>query len=143
MKAKKFPEQDGKSTFGLHLMLDAYGVPSKPLDDMKLIYKFLNDLPDKIGMKRLTNPFVVNAEETASKFDPGGISGVVLIAESHISIHTFAKRGFFTFDIYSCSDFTDEIPTLLEAIKAYFPYKDHELQTVKRGLNYPLTNNED
>ena len=124
------------SPFGMHMMLDAYNVPFKQLDDMKLVYKFLFDLPDIIGMNKLTTPLVVNADESAKGKDPGGISGFVMIKESHISIHTFAKKGFFTFDLYSCNDFNDQVETILNYIKKTFPYKKEELQIVKRGIKY-------
>lgn len=139
-KRKLFPNKNGTTTLGMHFMLDAYGVPFEPLDDMKLIYKFLYELPEKIGMTRLTMPFVHDADESASKFDPGGISGIILIYESHITIHTFAKRGFFTMDLYSCSNFDEEVEPLLAHVKSVFPYKKHELQIVKRGTKYPLEN---
>ncbi|MFB5615495.1 MAG: adenosylmethionine decarboxylase [Candidatus Nitrosomaritimum yanchengensis] len=135
---KRFPVENGTTTFGLHLMLDAYDVPKEKLDDMKLAYKFLNELPEKIGMKKLTTPLVADADQSATEFDPGGISGVVLINESHISIHTFADKGFFTMDIYSCSDFSEQQDDLLEHIRDYYPFKDHELQIVTRGKKYPM-----
>lgn len=122
--------------FGMHLMLDAYGVKPEILDDMKLIYKFLFNLPDEINMSKLTTPFVVNADESKSKKDPGGISGVVLIKESHISIHTFSKKGFLTLDLYSCNNFDKDVDKIMKYIKKHFPYKKYELQIVKRGLKY-------
>jgi len=138
MSIKRFPAKKGKTTFGMHMMLDAYNVPFKYLDDMKLVYKFLHELPEKIGMSRLSTPMVVNADESATKYDPGGISGVVLINESHISIHTFAKKGFLTMDLYSCSNFENEVKSILKYTKKSFPYKSHELQIVNRGLKYPI-----
>ena len=140
---KVYPVNDGKTILGMHLMLDAYGVAHKPLDDMKLVFKYLNTLPAMIGMSILSTPNVVDAEETASKLDPGGISGIVMIAESHISIHTFAKRGFFSMDLYSCSNFEDDVDTVMEYTKKIFPRKKHHLQIVKRGLEYPVHNVEE
>lgn len=134
-----FPIVDHRTTFGLHLMLDAYHVEPKLLDDMKRVFKFLNELPKVIDMKKLTEPYVVDADATAAGKDPGGISGFIMIAESHISIHTFANRGFFTMDCYSCNNFESEVDTLLEYTKKMFPYTDSELNIVKRGLKYPAS----
>ncbi len=139
-KIKQFPVKNGHTTFGLHLLLDRYGINRTQLDDMKLVFKYLNELPGVISMKKLTSPIVVDADATASGKDPGGISGAVIIAESHISIHTFAKRGFLTMDCYSCSDFSDQVDELLRYTKKLFPYKNHELQIVKRGTKYPIKN---
>lgn len=137
---KTFTQRKGQTTLGMHLMLDAYGASWRHLDDMKRVYKFLYRLPEIIGMNRLSTPLVVNADESATGRDPGGISGVVLIAESHISIHTFARRGFFTFDIYSCSNFSEQIDKVLDYVSKMFPYKEKELRVVKRGTHYPLAN---
>ena len=139
-KRKTFPVKNGKTTLGMHLMLDAYGVPFEQLNDMKLVFKFLYRLPDIIGMSRLSTPLVVNAEETASGFDPGGISGVIMVNESHIGIHTFAKRGFFSLDVYSCSNFKHYVDSLLKYTKKTFPYKKKALRIVRRGLEYPIKN---
>ena len=56
--------------FGLHLMLDAYNCDSKMLNDKKLVYKILDTLPGKIGMKKLIDPHVVFAKAN-KKRDPG------------------------------------------------------------------------
>lgn len=128
------------TTFGLHLMLDAYGVDRKKLDDMKRVYKFLDDVPDMIGMTQLGLPVVVDVDASGKGKDPGGISGFVIVAESHVSVHTFAKRGFFTMDVYSCKNFKDQIDKLMAYVKKMFPYKEKELRVVKRGLKYPVEN---
>lgn len=138
--SRQFPIEGNQTTFGLHLMLDAYNVDPEKLADMKRVFAYLNDLPGIISMKKLTTPYVVDADATASGKDPGGISGFVMIAESHISIHTFANKGFFTMDCYSCNDFEQEIDALLEYTKKIFPYTESELNVVKRGLKYPIEN---
>ncbi len=137
-KAKQFPIKDGQTTFGLHFMIDAYKANPSDLNDLSKIYHFLNDLPDRIGMHKLAPPTIVNASATATGKDPGGITGFVLIAESHISIHTFANKGFFTMDIYSCNDFTDHIDTILKHIQQTFPHQEHEINQVRRGTKYPM-----
>lgn len=121
-------------------MLDAYGSNPEPLNDMRVVFRFLDELPTLINMHKLAAPFVVDAKETDTGKDPGGVTGFVLIAESHISIHTFPKRGFFTLDLYSCNNFDDQVDTILDHIQQTFGYKEKELQIVKRGLNYPLHN---
>lgn len=126
-----------KTTFGMHLMLDAYEANPKKLDDMKLIFKFLNTLVKKIGMSQLTAPIVIDCDETETGKDPGGISGFVVIAESHISIHTFPKRGFFTMDLYSCREFKKDLEMVLAYTKECFEYKREELNIVQRGSFYP------
>jgi len=126
--------------FGMHLMLDAYGADVDKLNDMKLVFKFLNDLPELIGMTKLSAPSVLDCDATKTGKDPGGISGFVIIAESHVSIHTFAKRAFFTMDLYSCNNFEDKINKVLEYTKKTFGFTKRELNIVTRGKEYPTKN---
>lgn len=121
--------------FGLHLTLDAYGGSKTKLFDMKRVFKVLNELPAMLGMKKLTTPYVVDAPPVTPK-DQGGISGFVMIAESHISIHTFPDKGFLTADIYSCKAF--DTPKALEFFKKNFDLKEMEVNIIKRGLKFPM-----
>jgi S-adenosylmethionine decarboxylase len=122
--------------FGVHLTLDGYGGNYEKLFDMKRIFKVLDDLPAFLGMKKLTSPYVVDAPPTTPK-DQGGISGFVMIAESHISIHTFPDKGFLTADVYSCKPFdTDKT---VKFFKKQFELKDLETNIIKRGLKFPAT----
>ncbi|MEK6954143.1 MAG: adenosylmethionine decarboxylase [Candidatus Micrarchaeota archaeon] len=89
---------------GPHLMLDCYGCDKKALNDMNIVFKCLDELPEKVKMHKMTLPYCVNWPGGTPN-DGGGISGFVLIAESHISIHTFPDLGYLTFDIYSCKEF--------------------------------------
>jgi len=137
-KNTEFPVRNGFGLFGLHLMVDAYDANPEKLADMKLVFSFLNNLPEKIEMKKLTAPQVIDADATATGKDPGGISGVVIIAESHISIHTFPNKGFLTMDLYSCNNFEEFVPTVVEYIKETFEFEYKELQLVTRGGYYPM-----
>ncbi len=134
----KFPVVNGKAQFGLHLMLDAYEGDKEKLNDMARVFRFLRDLPARIGMHTLMPPVVLEAQDTGTGFDTGGYTGVVIIAESHISIHTFPDKGFFTMDVYSCSDFASEVDEIMNYTKETFGFGKHELQIVKRGLEFPM-----
>jgi len=98
----------------------------------------LVELPQQLGMDRLSDPYVFRAEDNAIK-DPGGWSGIVVIAESHISIHTFPKRKFVSIDVYTCTNGIDR-----EFIKKYFTgifdIEEIEENFVKRGIKYPAFN---
>lgn len=126
-----------KTPFGMHLMLDAYECDSAALKDANTIYEVLDELPTLIGMTKMTKPYIVFTEGNNKK-DPGGWSGFVLIEESHISIHTFVRRRFFTFDIYSCKEFdTDKA---IEYLKKRFKTNDVEYSIENRGKRYPEEN---
>ena len=125
--------------FGLHLMLDMYHCDAAALNDKSLVENILNTLPEKLGMHKLTEPVVVYAEPNNIK-DSGGYSGFVMIQESHISIHTFAKRGFVTIDVYSCTQFDTD------ACVNYFSqvFKTNEFEKIieVRGKHYPAQDSE-
>lgn len=120
--------------FGFHLTLDLYGCPLQTLNNMEVVYNSLNDLPNKIGMHPLIKPIVVNAAANVVK-DPGGYSGFTIIQESHISVHTFTKRGFVSIDVYSCKEF-DKDAAKKHFIEVFKP-KNVEEHYIDRGLYYP------
>ena len=77
-----------------------------------------------------------------NKKDPGGLSGFVLIAESHISIHRFPRRGFVTADVYSCQDDLDGV-RLEHAFTKALGATSCETFEVIRGRHYPAADVED
>ena len=124
--------------FGEHFMLDGYQGDYKRLNDKDLVMLSLVELPHQLGMKRLSDPYVFAAPENNIK-DPGGWSGFVVIAESHISIHTFPARKFVSIDVYTCINGLD-----CDFIKKYFTkvfgLGEIEENFVKRGTKYPIKN---
>lgn len=133
-----FPESSATAGFGVHLTLDGYGGSKQRLADREHVRACLYDLPDRLGMHKLIEPMVVEVDHLSDK-DPGGLSGYVLIAESHISIHTFPLRGFVSADVYTCQSTLDT-----EAICRYFveafALQDLETHLVRRGTRYPQRN---
>ena len=124
--------------FGEHLTIDGYGGSKEKLNDKKLVLKCLNELPDVLGMLKLSKPEIYFAEDNGHK-DPGGWSGFVVIAESHISIHTFPERRFVSADVYSCKNGMNT-KLILDYFKNKFELKDIETNFIKRGTRYPDTN---
>lgn len=130
--------QPETTNFGEHLTLDGYGGNPDKLNDKNLVLLCLNELPERLGMKKLSEPSIVLAPENDVK-DPGGWSGFVMIAESHISVHTFPRRGFVSADVYTCKNGLDR-----EFVEKFFTetfeLKDLEVNLIKRGVKYPLHN---
>lgn len=124
--------------FGEHLTIDGYGGNKKLLDNKNLILEILNNLPRELGMRILVRPKVVHAPSNNKK-DPGGWTGFVVIAESHISIHTFPMRGFVSIDVYTCKNGIDT-KFILKYFKEKFGLKDIEKNFIKRGTHYPEKN---
>jgi len=121
--------------FGVHLMIDGYDGDPIKLDDRELVFKCLNELPEKTQMHKICEPQIVSFPGNDKK-DPGGHSGFVMIAESHISIHTFPKKKFVSIDFYTCSNEMNR-----EFVEKYFQetfaLKDLEVNFVKRGTRFP------
>jgi S-adenosylmethionine/arginine decarboxylase-like enzyme len=76
---------------------------------------------------------------TSQRMRARGWTGVVVIAESHISVHTFPKRGFVSADVYTCKSGMDT--KLIEQFFIdTFKLKKIETHFLKRGLEYPKEN---
>ncbi|MCF7831834.1 MAG: adenosylmethionine decarboxylase [Candidatus Pacebacteria bacterium] len=123
------------SHFGEHVTIDGYGGSEALLNNKDLVLGSLSDLPAKLGMTTLSEPQVFWAESNHIK-DPGGWSGFVVIAESHISIHTFPKRGFVSIDAYTCKNGMDT-DFIIKYFTERFELKDTEVNFLKRGTKYP------
>jgi S-adenosylmethionine decarboxylase len=126
------------SHFGEHLMLDGYGGTFELLNDRSLVLQCLNELPTRLEMRKLAEPVVYFAPGNGGK-DPGGWSGVVVIAESHVSIHTFPARGFVSIDVYTCKNGMD-VKYIESYFQGKFKLKDIETNFIKRGTKYPKEN---
>ncbi len=90
----------------MHLIIDGFGKNEDILQDENFIHDLLNSYPAKIGMTKISGPIVFRY--SGSKPEDWGVSGLVFIAESHISLHTFVERKFINIDVFSCKDFDAE-----------------------------------
>lgn len=87
-------------------------------------------------MHKISTPYVIDYDG-GEKPEDAGISGFVLIAESHISVHTFPKKGFVSIDVFSCRNF-DTTQTVAFASES-FGIKRAEVHTIERGHGFPRT----
>lgn len=88
-----FVERDGAVFAGTHLVLDLWG--ASRLDDMERIEAALRDAAAAAGATVL--------HLHLHRFgDGGGVSGVAVLAESHICVHTWPERGYAALDIFMC-----------------------------------------
>ena len=124
--------------FGIHIMIDGYNAPRQLLANRAYLWSLLEDLPKLIGMHSIAEPQLVEVGELNPK-DPGGLSGFVMIAESHISFHTFPARGFVTMDLYTCQSGIDH-ESVIGLLKSSFALKDADVFVQERGMRYPAHN---
>ena len=118
-----FVEKDGQKFAGMHLLVDLWGASN--LCDPATIDHALREAAEAAGATILHSHF--------HHFAPnGGVSGVVVLAESHISIHTWPERNFASIDIFMCGacDPYESLP----ALKAAFGPETVNLNEQRRGL---------
>jgi S-adenosylmethionine decarboxylase len=131
-------EEDGELQspalgYGMHLTLDGYECNPANLANLDLIYEFLDHCPDLIKMTKIMPPYTFKYHAPVP--EDWGISGFVLIAESHISIHTYPDRAYLSLDIFSCKDFDHQ--KAVAYITELFGIGRHELNLLNRGLEFP------
>lgn len=118
-----FVERDGVRFAGMHLLIDMWGAAH--LDDEDVIHAALVRATEAAGASLLH----IHLHRFT---DSGGISGVALLAESHISIHTWPERGFAAVDIFMCGACD---PTLaLPVLESVFRPHDFQVTEQRRGL---------
>jgi len=131
-------EENKTCNFGEHLTIDGYGGNPEKLNNREIVLKLLSDLPEKTGMHKIIEPVMTEFPGNDLK-DPGGFSGFVMIAESHISVHTFPQRQFVSMDVYTCKNGMDK-DFICQYIKDLFELEDLEVNFIKRGTKYPVDN---
>jgi S-adenosylmethionine decarboxylase len=118
-----FIERDGVRYAGGHLLLDMWG--ARNLTDPKIIADTLSAAARASGATILHSHFHQFGEN-------GGVSGVLVLAESHISIHTWPERDFAAIDIFMCGacDPRKAVPILEDGFRP----ADTKLSEQRRGL---------
>lgn len=114
--------RDGKTFAGTHLIADFWG--ASHLDDLALMEKALRDAVEKAKATLLhihLHHFTPN----------GGISGVAVLAESHISVHSWPERNYAAFDVFMCGD--SEPAKAIEVLEAAFTPSKVGVENILRG----------
>ena len=119
--------------YGPHLTFDGYGSDPDLLDDMRVVFEFLLNLPAILGMNKLTQPYVLRYDG-GDKPEDRGVTGFVIIAESHISIHTYPHDGAFFLDVFSCKPF--DVEATLRFVRDTFKVAREETELVTRGKQF-------
>lgn len=110
---------------GTHLLVELKDCNSKLLNDIKKIEEVLLTAAKEAKATIIESHF--------HKFSPFGISGVVVIAESHLTIHTWPEYGYAAVDIFTCGETLQ--PSVAAAyIVAKLQSKNPSLVEMKRGL---------
>ena len=107
-----------------HLLLELYGCDYEKLNDESFLRCSLN------RAAKLAKATVLNL--ISNKFEPQGVTAIALLAESHISIHTWPESHYSAVDIFTCGqNMKPELASqyLIETLKA----EEHFLRVIKRN----------
>ncbi len=116
----------------MHLIIDGFGGDAGMMWDTERLRTFLDEYPASLGMTRITEPEVL--EYHGQNPNDSGISGFVIIAESHISVHTFPHRDYVNIDMFSCKSFDHE--QALADARSLFDLKQVKTWVLDRGLEW-------
>ncbi|MEL7486237.1 MAG: adenosylmethionine decarboxylase [Pseudomonadota bacterium] len=119
--ADHFIAVDGKEYAGRHLIIDLYGATH--LDDQARIEEAFRRCIDACGATLL--------HIHLHAFEPNGVSGVAVLSESHISIHTWPERGYAALDVFMCGKAKPELSVPI--LKQAFAANRVEVQNLLRG----------
>lgn len=113
------------TALGRHLLLELKDCNEEVLNDLDFLRECLNEAAIECGATVVGESFY--------HFSPHGVSGVVNIAESHISIHTWPEYGYAAVDVFTCGD--DVEPEKASAFLAErLEAKNHSSIELRRGI---------
>ena len=116
-----FIRKDGVVFAGTHLIIEVE--QGTGLDDEALIQNAFKDCVDACGATLL--------HIHTHKFSPQGVSGVAVLAESHISCHTWPEIGYGAFDVFMCGD--AEPWNAVQVLKSAFATENVRVRELRRG----------
>lgn len=116
---------------GRHLIVEYAQCNSELLNNLDKLEEFMNESVRKAGATIVKSTF--------HRYNPQGVSGVVVIAESHISIHTWPEYGYAAVDFFTCGDSVDPYRAF-DYMKEKLECKESTVLEMKRGI--PSENDE-
>ncbi|NLB72811.1 MAG: S-adenosylmethionine decarboxylase proenzyme [Firmicutes bacterium] len=114
-----------ENILGSHILIEAYDCDPEILDDIEVVEETMVDAALKAGAEV--------REVAFHKFSPQGVSGVVVISESHLSVHTWPEFGYAAVDVFTCGDTVDPI-VAVDHIRDRFKARRALTSEVKRGI---------
>jgi len=113
---------------GRHLLVEYYGCDNKLLNNIKRIRGYMLEAAERCGATIVKDVFHL--------FNPHGVSGVVVIAESHLAIHTWPEYGYAAVDLFTCGKDVD--PWIaFDYLKKRFKAKNITVMELTRGILNP------
>ncbi|MEI7025219.1 adenosylmethionine decarboxylase [Paenibacillus sp. y28] len=113
------------STFGRHVAVDTWGVNFEFLNNAEFLQAHMVEAAEACGATVLS--------VQAKQFEPQGATVLVMLSESHISIHTYPERGFAAIDCYTCGETVDPQLAIDYLVSVLKPEKTYAKKLI-RGL---------
>ncbi|NLK08406.1 MAG: S-adenosylmethionine decarboxylase proenzyme [Firmicutes bacterium] len=114
-----------KNALGRHILCEAHGCDPEVLNSTRLVEKIMVEAAVACGAEV--------REAAFHKFSPQGISGVVIISESHLSIHTWPELGYAAIDVFTCGNTVDPWEAAAYLL-THFKAKSNACSEIKRGV---------
>lgn len=115
--------------YGIHLLGEWYGCPAnEKLTQADALRALCRRVVEDAGLTIVGDRF--------HQFEPQGVTGTVLLAESHLAIHTWPESGFVTLDVYVCNyttDNTDKAKRVFDALERALRPASKRVQAIRRG----------
>jgi len=113
------------NALGKHILLELKDCDREVLNDLNLLKGILPAAASEAGATVLGESF--------HQFEPHGVSGVVIIAESHLFIHTWPECGYAAVDIFTCGD-SVQPEKAVQILISKLGAKNHSILEIQRGI---------
>ena len=113
------------NALGRHLLIELKDCNREVLNDLNLLQKLLSSAAKEAGATVLEQHF--------HHFSPQGVSGAIIIAESHLAVHTWPEYGYAALDIFTCGD-SVKPEVAVELLIKTLQSKDPTVIEIKRGF---------
>lgn len=110
---------------GRHFLVELFGCDKVAISDVAKVEDVLNEAATRSNATILKSEF--------HQFEPYGISGMVIIAESHLSIHTWPEYGYAAADVFTCGEEL-EPEKAIDYMIAHFKANNSTAVEIKRGM---------
>ncbi len=110
---------------GRHILAEIYGCAFEVLNDIKKVEKIMVNAALEAGAEI--------REVAFHKFSPQGVSGVVVISESHLAIHTWPELSYAAVDVFTCGDKVDPWDAC-NYLTEHFQAEHLTAKEIKRGI---------
>jgi S-adenosylmethionine decarboxylase len=112
-------------TIGRHIIAEFYGVSERLISRKEKVRKIIDEIVKEANLTKIGSVY--------KQFKPHGVTGIVLIAESHISVHTWPEYKMINIDIFTCGNPENADKAFKLFIKKFKPEK-YRHHIIDRGL---------